>query len=71
MKKMLGALLVSGVLLAALTTVWAKSEWAIYKENPVPDDVNVPVKFIDPETRTLDCCACHWNTNHDGPQFCD
>ena len=70
MKKTFGSFLVVGMLLAALTTVWAQSDWAMYKENPVPDDVNVPKNFINPDG-TLDCCACHWNTNHDGPQFCD
>ncbi|MCB2182767.1 MAG: hypothetical protein KQH63_12110 [Desulfobulbaceae bacterium] len=43
------------------------SDWAKYQVIPVPDDVVVPEKFILPDTGTLDCCACHWNTNHPGP----
>jgi len=70
MKKMLCVLMAGGLLVAALTTAWAQSEWAPYQVNPVPDDVNVPVKFLN-EDGTLNCCACHWNTNHDGPQFCN
>lgn len=68
MKKVI-LLLVCGLVLLAVGSVYAKSDWAKYQFIPVPSDVNVPKKFITLDG-TLDCCGCHWNTNHDGPQFC-
>ena len=69
MKKMI-LLLVCGLVLLAVGSVYAQSEWAKYQFIPVPSDVNVPKNFITLEG-TLDCCGCHWNTNHDGPRFCN
>ena len=59
-------------LLIAFSMAQAHSDWAKYQFIEVPDYVNVPGNFIN-EDGTLDCCACHWNTNHAGPGqgFCD
>jgi|GEM_PF-2146749 len=37
---------------------YGHSEWGKYKNNPVPDDVNVPKSAIN-EDGTLNCCFCH------------
>ncbi|OEU74526.1 MAG: hypothetical protein BA864_15360 [Desulfuromonadales bacterium C00003093] len=69
MRKMM-LLLVCGLVLSAVGSVYGQSDWAKYQHIPVPEDVRVPKNFIN-EDGTLDCCGCHWNTNHGGPKFCD
>ncbi|MFZ5765838.1 MAG: hypothetical protein ACOY4H_09610 [Thermodesulfobacteriota bacterium] len=71
--KRFAALLAGGMLLLmAIGIASGHSDWAKYQFVPVPDYVNVPESMIN-EDGTLDCCACHWNTNHPGPGkgFCD
>ena len=72
MKKTVYLLLITGIFLLAAVSAQGHSEWAKYKTQPVPDDVKVPSKFITSDG-TIDCCGCHWNTNHAGPGtgFCD
>lgn len=71
--KRFAALLAGGMLLLmAIGIASGHSDWAKYQFVPVPDYVTVPESMIN-EDGTLDCCACHWNTNHPGPGkgFCD
>ncbi|SHI81998.1 hypothetical protein SAMN02745165_00989 [Malonomonas rubra DSM 5091] len=63
-------LLVCGLVLLAAGSVFAKSEWAKYQVNPVPDDVNVPKVALDENTGLLNCCFCHGpDVKHAGPQL--
>jgi len=72
MRKITALLFAGGLLLVSIGIASGHSDWAKYQFLPVPDYVNVPEKFIF-EDGTLDCCGCHWNTNHAGPGkgFCD
>lgn len=71
--KKIAALLAGGILLLmGIGIASGHSDWAKYQFIEVPDYVKVPASMINPDG-TLDCCACHWNTNHPGPGkgFCD
>ena len=72
MKKKIAALVVvGGMLLVSIGIANGQSRWAKYQYIEVPDDFPMPDHFIT-DDNTLDCCACHWNTKHDGPKgLCD
>ena len=71
MKKVV-LLMVCGLVLMVAGSVLAKSEWAMYQMNPIPEDVKVPqvaVYYVDGEAY-LDCCTCHGpDVKHAGPKF--
>lgn len=72
MKKCIGLLSAVMFICMAVGISWSHSDWAKYQFIPVPYYVQVPQKLIN-DDGTLDCCGCHWNTNHAGPGkgFCD
>ena len=72
MKKVVLLLVCSLVLLVA-GSVFAKSEWAKYQINPIPDDVKVPLAAIVLDAdgnEVLNCCFCHGpDVKHAGPKL--
>ena len=71
MKKVI-LLLVCGLVLLAVGSVYAKSEWAKYQMNPIPLGVKVPqaaIIEVDGE-EFLNCCFCHGpDVKHAGPKL--
>lgn len=67
MKKMTVLLGAGAMLLISLGLAHGHSEWAKYKENPVPEDVTgVPAKYVG---TTINCCDCHTDPRFPGPEF--
>ena len=71
MKKFLTVMFAGGLLLLiGISTAQSHSFWAKYKVNPVPDDVNVPQKYLNDDD-TLECCGCHGRIPSIPPVGCE
>lgn len=58
MKKLMVLLCAVVFIFAAMDLAQGHSDWAQYKENPVPADVNIAKGHRNPDG-TIRCCDCH------------
>ena len=61
MKKLIAIAGTGILLMMAVSTAQSHTWLAKYQNNPVPDDVNVPQRYLieNDGTFTIDCCGCH------------
>jgi len=70
MKKLIVLVCAVVFLFGVIGIAQAHSNWAKYKENPVPYDVNVPKPAINTDDGTLNCCFCHGRIPSIPPMGC-